>query len=123
MSRVPALKLQNPNITFTMCRVFPMTSEKKIIFVVLAALLVPVLLGTTPMNLVQRLSSPLPQSLDKQIERSSSCLFNSIAVQHDLGDAGLNSDLFEWDSADPIQISLDDVVGFHSSPSAVILRC
>jgi len=99
-----------------------MPEKHKLLTILLLAILLPILLGTTPMNLVQRLSSPLPQYLDKQIERSSSCLFNSIAVQHDLSDADLNSDFLGWNSSDPIQISLDDLVG---SPLALttILRC
>ena len=100
-----------------------MSAKHKLLTILIAAILIPVLLGTTPMNLVQRLSSPLPQSPDKQIERSGSCLFNSIIVQHDLSDPGLNSDLLEWKSADSIQINFDNLVGSCISVAAVTLRC
>ncbi len=100
-----------------------MLGRHKLLILTLAVLLIPVLLGTTPMNLVQRLSSPLPQSLDKQIKRCGSCLFNSIAVQYDLSIAGLNSALLEWKSRDPIQINLGDLVGSRIPLAAAILRC
>ncbi len=100
-----------------------MLEKHKLLTILIAAILIPVLLGTTPMNLVQRLSSPMPQSLDKQIKRISTCLFNSIPFQYDLSAVGLNSDLLGWKPADPIQISLADLVGSDISLAAVILRC
>ncbi len=100
-----------------------MLEKHKLLSLIIAMILVPVLLGTTPMNLVQRLSNPLPQSLDKQIDRCSSCFFNSIGVQHEVSDILLDSYLLELNSADPMQIRLNDLVSFDISPEVFMLRC
>jgi hypothetical protein len=60
-----------------------MAGRHRSLILVIAIILIPVLLGTTPLNLVQKLSGRCPLSQDKQIQRVSSCLFNSIVSQDD----------------------------------------
>jgi hypothetical protein len=70
-----------------------MSHKFKLLFLIAAIVLVPILLGITPMNLFQKLSIPCPHSQDKQIQRSTSCLFNSIVSQDDSNTISLNSTL------------------------------
>jgi len=100
-----------------------MLEKHKLLTIIIAIILIPVLLGTTPMNLVQRLSSPPQQSLDEQIKRTSSCLFNSMVFQNDLGIVDLYLASLEWKPADPLYINVHDLVHFHISLVTAILRC
>lgn len=77
-----------------------MPSKSKIIFSVTAIFLIPILLGITPLNFVQKIGAGCPFSQGKQALTCNPCPFNSILSQEDHGIANLPLTLFEGDSVD-----------------------
>jgi hypothetical protein len=100
-----------------------MVRKHKLLIVMTAIILIPVLLGMTPMNLVQKLSSSCPSSQGKQIQRASSCLFNSIISQVDLNVVILDSTLLEQESTLSFHIQVHDSIHSDISLISVPLRC
>jgi hypothetical protein len=102
-----------------------MLSRRKILILIPAIVLIPILLGMTPMNLVQKLSSRCPISQCKQIQRASSCLFHSIVSQDDFDIPSLNSSLLEKESTPSFDIKVLDPDSIHSNLTfnSVPLRC
>lgn len=72
---------------------------------ILAIVLIPLLLGMTPLNLFNKLSGHCPFSQGKQIQRASSCLFHSIISQDDFNIPSLNSALLEKESTPSFHIT------------------
>jgi len=68
-----------------------MLGRHKLLILIPAILLIPVLLGMTPVHLAHKLSSGCPYSHSKQIQRSDSCLFHSLVPHDDLTSVTLNS--------------------------------
>jgi len=75
-----------------------MASRHRISFLILVVVLVPVLLGMTPLNLFHKLSGHCPFSQEKQIQRASSCLSFSNVSQDDIDLPSLNLTLPETES-------------------------
>jgi hypothetical protein len=100
-----------------------MAGRHKLLFFILAIILIPVLLGTTPLNLVQRLSGGCPLSQDKQIQRASSCLFNSIVSQDDFYVLSLTSTLLEQESTLLFHIKVHNWIHPNISLISAPLRC
>ena len=100
-----------------------MLGRHKLLFLIAAIILIPVLLGMTPMNLVEKLSSGCPSSQGKQIQRASSCLFNSIISQVDLNVVILDSTLLEQESTLSFHIQVHDSIHSDISLISVPLRC
>ena len=96
--------------------------HKSLIFVI-AIILIPVLLGTTPLNLVQKLSGRCPLSQDKQIQRVSSCLFNSIVSQDDSYMLILISTLLEQEPTLLFHVEVNDWIHPNIFLISVPLRC
>ncbi len=72
-----------------------MLRRHKLLILITAVFLVPLLLGMTPVHLVHKLSSGCPYSHSKQIQRSDSCLFHSLVSHDDLTSVTLNSIPFD----------------------------
>jgi len=72
-----------------------MLGRHKLIILITAILLIPVLLGMTPVHLVHKLSSGCPYAHSKEIQRSDSCLFHSLVPHDDLASVTLNSIPFD----------------------------
>ena len=100
-----------------------MADRNKLLFFIPAIILIPVLLGMTPMNLFDKLSSQCPFSQGKQIQRASSCLFNSIISQVDLNVVILDSTLLEQESTLSFHIKVHDSIHSNISLISVRLRC
>jgi len=100
-----------------------MSSRHKLLFLITAIILVPILLGTTPINLFQKLSIPRPHSQDKQFQRTSSCLFNSIVSQNDISTVNLDSVLQEQEPKVLFQINASNSVQSNIFLTSVPLRC
>ncbi len=100
-----------------------MTARHKSLTLVIAIILIPVLLGTTPLNLVQKLSGRCPLSQDKQIQRGSSCLFNSIVSQDDSCMLILTSTLLGQESTLLFHVEVHDWTHPNISLISVPLRC
>ncbi len=60
-----------------------MSRKTKILLFLTAILLIPILLGMTPLNFVQKMGSGCPFSQDKQVLKCHLCPFNSIVSQGD----------------------------------------
>jgi hypothetical protein len=97
--------------------VSPMASRHKISLFILVVVLVPVLLGTTPLNLFHKLSDHCPFSQEKQIQRTSSCLFFSIVSQDDIDFPNLHPALPKEQSIPLLRFSLK-----NSTPAIFIGR-
>jgi len=70
-----------------------MLRKRKLLFLVLAIVLIPILLGMTPLNLVNKFSSGWPLAKGNHVLRGDFCLFNSLVSQDDLTVGVLNSTL------------------------------
>src|SRR4030042_5377129 len=77
-----------------------MSKRSKIIFSVTALLLIPILLGMTPLNMVQKIGAGCPLSQGKQVLTCNPCPFNSITSQEYHGIADLPLTLFVIASID-----------------------
>jgi len=102
-----------------------MSNRLKIIFSVTAILLIPILLGMTPLNLAQKIGAGCPFSQSKQVLTCNPCPFHSIISQEDHGIADLPSTLFVGTS---IHLPNFEIFNSHSitsnSPLSVVpLRC
>ena len=100
-----------------------MAGRHKLLFLIPAIILIPVLLGMTPMNLFDKLSSQCPFSQGKQIQRASSCLFNSIISQVDLNVVSLDSTLLGQESTLAFNIKVHDSIHSNISRISIPLRC
>ena len=100
-----------------------MADKQKILIFITAITLVPILLGITPMNLFQKLSIPCPHSQDKQIQRASSCLFNSIVSRDDSNTIPLNSTLQVIEPIPSFHIETCNSIQSDTVFLSVPLRC
>ena len=60
-----------------------MSNRLKIIFSVTAILLIPILLGMTPLNLAQKIGAGCPFAQGKRVLKCNPCPFISLASQQD----------------------------------------
>jgi hypothetical protein len=102
-----------------------MSYRSKIILSITAILLLPILLGMTPLNFVQKIGAGCPFSQTRQTLKYDFCLYNSVISQDDLGIANLPSTLF-----DSASVHLRGLEVLNSHPitsniplSAIPLRC
>ena len=102
-----------------------MLRKRKLLIFILAILLIPLLLGMTPLNLVNKFSSGWPLSQGKQTLRGDFCLFNSLISQDDLTIGILNSTLLGQDLTPSLhfQTLILDRSHYSSYLSSVPLRC
>jgi hypothetical protein len=102
-----------------------MLNRHKILFLILAVILIPILLGMTPLNLVKKFSSGWPLSNCKQTLRGDFCLFNSLISHDDLTIGILNSTLLMQDLMPSLhfQTLILPSSGYSSYLSLVPLRC
>lgn len=102
-----------------------MARKWKILIVVTAILLIPILLGMTPLNFVQKIGAGCPLSQGKQALKCNPCPFNSIISQEDHGIANLPSTFFEGDSVDSGALEILNPKSITSNRlfRAVPLRC
>lgn len=102
-----------------------MSGRHKLLFIIPAIILIPILLGMTPLNFFQKIAAGCPLSQGKQTLECNSCPFNSIISQEDHGIAGLPSTLLDDTS---VYMPSLEVFNSHSFPSnsplsVVRLRC
>jgi hypothetical protein len=102
-----------------------MLRKRKLLFLVLPIILIPILLGMTPLNLISKFSSGWPLSQGRQTLRGDFCLFNSLISQDDLTIGILNSTVFVQDSALSLhfQTWILDPSDCSSHLNSVPLRC
>ena len=102
-----------------------MLSRHKLLFLIPAILLIPILLGMTPLNMAHKLASGGPLSHCKQVQWSNHCPFHSIASHDDPTIVNLNSTLLGQESTPTIDIEVVDPDSIHSNITlnSVPLRC
>ena len=102
-----------------------MLGRHKLLLLIPAILLIPILLGMTPLNFVQKISAGCPLSQGKQEVKCNPCPFHSINSPDDHGIADLPSAFF-----DSASIHLPGLEVLNSHPitsnnllTVVPLRC
>jgi hypothetical protein len=102
-----------------------MLGRHKLLILIPAALLIPILLGMTPVNMVHKLSNGCPFSHSKQIQRSDSCLSNSAISHDDPTIVNLNLTPLDQESTPTFDIQVFDSKSIRSNATfnSVPLRC
>jgi len=102
-----------------------MLRKRKLLIFVVAIILIPILLGMTPLNLVGKFSSGWPLAKGKETLRGDFCLFNSLISQDDLTIGILNSTLLAQGLTTSLhfQTLILDPSDYSSYLSSVPLRC
>ena len=100
-----------------------MASGRRISFLIVVVVLVPVLLGMTPLNLFHKLSGHCPFSQEKQIQRTSSCLFYSTISQDDIDLPSLTLELPEGESPPPFHFESENSARTNFLARSSPLRC
>jgi hypothetical protein len=101
-----------------------MFGRSKLLIVIPAIVLIPILLGMTPLNFIQKIGSGCPVSHSKQV-RCNPCPFHSFVSQDDPSIVSLNSTPLEQASLNPFDSQVLGLDSFRSSISlsALPLRC
>jgi len=102
-----------------------MWEKRKLLLIIPAILLIPILLGMTPLNLVHRIGAGCPFSQGKQGIKCTPCPFHSIISQNDPTIVNLTLTLLDQESTYAFNIQGWDPDFIHSniSPDSVPLRC
>jgi hypothetical protein len=103
-----------------------MLGKHKLLLLIPAVLLIPILLGMTPLNMAHRLASGGPFTHGKQICMNNHCPFHSLTSQADPTTiVNLNSASLDQESMPAFDIQVLDPDSFHSNvtSNSVPLRC
>jgi hypothetical protein len=103
-----------------------MLSRHKLLLLIPAILLIPILLGMTPVNMAHKLGSGGPFTHCKQVQWSNHCPFQSITSHDDPIILNLNLTPLDQESTSTFDIQpLDDPDSIHSNIffNPVPLRC
>ena len=102
-----------------------MIFRHKLLILIPAILLIPVLLGMTPLNMVQRLASGGPFTHGKQICLNNHCLFHSVTSHEDPTIVNLDLTPLDQESTPASDIQILDPDSVHSNVTfnSVPLRC
>jgi hypothetical protein len=102
-----------------------MSDRSEKIFFVTAIILVPILLGLTPIKMVQRIGDGCPFSQSKQILNCNPCPFHSIISQEDQGTANLSLTFFAVASVDlqDFEVLSSRFITSNSPHTIIPLRC
>jgi hypothetical protein len=102
-----------------------MSHKWRLLIIVTAILLIPILTGMTPVNFVHKIGNGCPFAQGKQTLKCNPCPFNSVISQQDHGIVGLPSTLSVGTSIDLAGFEVLDAYTITSnSPLSVVpLRC
>ncbi len=102
-----------------------MLTRHKLVFIFSAILLIPVLLGMTPLNIAHKLASGGPFTHCKQAQWSNHCPFHSVTSHHDPTVMNLDLTLLDQESTPTFDIRALDPDSICSSTvfDSVPLRC
>jgi hypothetical protein len=102
-----------------------MLGRHKLLILIAAIILIPILLGMTPVNMVHKLSNGCPFSHSKQIQRTDSCLSDSAISHDDPIIVNLNVAPLEEESTPAFDIQVFDSNSIHSNIifGSAPLRC
>jgi len=102
-----------------------MLGKNKLLFIIPAILLIPILLGMTPLNMAHRLASGSPFTHSRQVHLSNHCPFHSVTSHHDLTIVTLVSTPLDQESTPTFQFQVlaVDSIPSNISSNLVPLRC
>ena len=102
-----------------------MLGKHKLLTLIPAILLIPILLGMTPLNMAHRLASWGPFTHCKQAQWSNYCLFHSLISHDDPSIVNLNLTSLDQRSTLTFDIQSLDLESIHSNITfnSVPLRC
>ena len=102
-----------------------MLRRHKLLLLIPAILLIPILLGMTPLNMAHKLASGGPFTHCKQAQWSNYCPFHSIASHNDPIIVKLNSTPLDQELTPTVNIQVLDPDLIHSNITfdSVSLRC
>ncbi len=102
-----------------------MLGRQKLLFLTAAILLIPILLGMTPLTMAHRLASGGPFTHCKQAQWSNYCPFHSLVSHDDPTIVNLNVIPLDQESTPTFDIRVLDPDSIHSNITfnSVPLRC
>jgi len=102
-----------------------MLGRHKLLILIPAILLIPILLGITPLNMAHKLASGGPFTHGKQICLNNHCPFHSLISHDDPTIVNLNLATLDQDSTPTLDIQVLDSDFIHSNITfnSVPLRC
>jgi hypothetical protein len=102
-----------------------MSGRHELRFIITAILLIPILLGMTPLNFVQKIGAGCPFSQGKQVLKCNPCPFDSIISQDEPTIDNLNLAPLTQESTPTFDIQVLDSDSIHSNTifNSVPLRC
>jgi hypothetical protein len=102
-----------------------MLGKKKLLLIIPVILLIPILLGMTPLNFVHKIGAGCPFSQGKQALKCNPCPFHSIISQDDPTILNLNLTPLDQESllVQEFGISLLESINSNISFNSVPLRC
>jgi hypothetical protein len=102
-----------------------MLGKHKLLFLIPTILLIPVLLGMTPLNMAHRLATGGPFTHCKQAQWSNYCPFHSFISHDDPTTISLDSTRVDRESTPTVhaQVFAFDLVHSYTSVNSVPLRC
>lgn len=83
-----------------------MVRDRTKLFIFATLVLMPILLGLTPLNFVQKIGGGCPLTQGKQVFKCNPCPFDSVSSHPDQGVVGLHGLLWDFPS--------NPKLGFHS---------
>ena len=95
-----------------------MFGRSKLLIVIPAIILIPILLGMTPLNFIQKIGSGCPLAQGKQILKCNPCPYNSLVSQDDLTIVSLNSTPFQQELLSPLDSQILGKESFSSNISS-----
>jgi hypothetical protein len=102
-----------------------MSGRHKLLFLIAALILIPILLGMTPINMAHRLASGGPFTHCKQAQWSNQCPFHSLISHDDPTIVNLNLTALDQEPTPTSDIHVLDPDSTHSNITfdSVPLRC
>jgi len=102
-----------------------MSGRSRLLIFIPAIILIPLLLGMTPLNFIQKIGSGCPLAQGKQTLKCNPCPFNSITSQDDLPAFSLASSPLVQETISSLNSRIGESIStFSDSLSrAVPLRC
>lgn len=102
-----------------------MFGRSKLLIIIPAIVLIPILLGMTPLNFIQKIGSGCPLSQDKQNLKCNPCPFKSLASQQDNMTVTLTRATLEHEETSSSYgfILANNFALFNNPSNSVPLRC
>ncbi len=102
-----------------------MLIRHKLLILIIAIILIPILMGMIPLNFVQKIGAGCPLSHGNQSLKCNPCPFNSIISQEEQGIADLPSAILDEESVNLFILEASNSYSIiYNSPLNVIpLRC